>query len=70
MHRQNGQQPEKVPVWIKTVGLGRFHQGADYCAAVAPLEVSQNNQPFRPTTKGRMAFSTWLLLISMSSWSM
>ena len=34
--------------------------------ASAPWGVSAKSHPFRPTTKGRMAFSTWLLLISIS----
>ena len=32
--------------------------------ASAPWGVSAKSHPFRPMTKGRMAFSTWLLLIS------
>ena len=37
--------------------------------ALAPAWVSQKSQFFRLTTMGRIAFSTWLLLISISPWS-
>ena len=58
----------QISLWVQPVGLGGFQQGKDRGVGIGTgLGVAE--EPVLSTDDNRrIAFSTWLLLISISPW--
>ena len=50
-----------MPVGLKFAGFGRFNEAVESGGGMSTIGVSGKEKNFRPTTKGRMAFSAALL---------
>ena len=59
----------EVRVGMESVGFGRLEQAVQIRAGAGPRGVLANSQFLRPTTKGRIAFSTALVSRGMRPWS-